>query len=354
MTSILSLIVVLGVIIFVHELGHFLAAKLVGIRVEVFSLGFPPKMIGKKIGETEYILSWIPIGGYVKMAGMVDESLDNKPLTGAPWEFMSKNFFQKALTISGGVLMNVLLAFFLYTGIAYFSGVGDIGPAKIGSVEEGFPADSAGILPGDVIVKIQGDTILGWKEMSDKIHAHPDAMLNIVWRRGDSLMSADVRTVSREVIDSGKTIPIGLIGISPELEMRPVGIWEAITTGAQSTFFIAAATIIGLEMLIKGEAGLKDFVGPVGIARYSGESARSGFAIFLGFIALISVNIGLLNILPFPALDGGHLVLIAIESVIRRPISTKIKLIIQQIGMALLLLLILIISYNDILRLITG
>ena len=350
MISILAFIVVLGIIVFVHELGHFLAAKIVGIRVESFSLGFPPKMVGKKIGDTEYMISWVPLGGYVKMAGMIDESLNDKPLTGAPWEFMSKNFFQKVFAISAGVLMNFILAFALYSGITFIWGVGEIGPAVVGQVDPTMPANSAGIVSGDLIIEVAGFNIDEWNDLTGIIHSRPDQDIEVVWMRGDSMMSAVIHTVARNVPVEGGIEEMGMIGIGPELEMRRVGLLASIAQGAGATYYIGRATVEGIKMLIMGEANIKDFVGPIGIVHYSGETARSGLAVFLGFIALISVNIGFLNILPIPALDGGHLVYIVIEAIIRRPIATKVKLIIQQVGMALLLLLILVISYNDIVR----
>jgi len=350
MVSILSFIVVLGIIVFFHELGHFLAAKLMGVRVEQFSLGFPPKMVSRRWGETEYMISWVPLGGYVKMAGMVDESLEDKSLTGAAWEFMSKNFWQKVFIISSGVLMNFVLAFLLYTAITYSSGIGEVGAARVGEVEAGAPADSLGLKSGDLITAVNGDTITGWENMAEVIHALPGKEIEVTWLRGQQLMSGRVTTKSEEILVRGGKRLVGLIGISPELERHPAGIVESIVIGAKSTAYVTAISVISIKMLVSGEASIKDLVGPVGIARFSGESVRSGAAVFFAFIALISINIGFINILPIPALDGGHLVYILIEAVIRRPISTKVKLIIQQIGMGLLLILILIISYNDIMR----
>ena len=418
-------------VVMVHELGHFIAAKLVGIRVESFSLGFPPKLIGKKIGETEYMISAIPLGGYVKMAGMIDESLGDKPLTGAPWEFMSKKYPQKLFAITAGVLMNFILACVLYTGLTLNRGIGEIStpsaaasaepgssadiagiipgdriiridgepvdswcdmlntvrshpksnvefvwlrdgeemsaigknskrflagiqkppePARVGSVNPGMPADSTGILPGDLIVKINGDSVEGWYDMASRIYSLPDAEIEVVWLREGELMSATIHTATQKILQDWKIIDGGMIGIGAEMERRKAGFIESVGRGAQSTFFAVASTGIGLYMLATGEAGIRDFVGPLGIAHYSGESMKTGFAAFMGFIAFVSANIGLLNILPIPVLDGGHLVFITIEAVIRRSISSRVKLIFQQVGMALLLLLILVISYNDLMR----
>lgn len=351
MTSLISIIVVLGAIVFVHELGHFLAAKIVGIRVEQFSLGFPPKIFSRKFGETEYLISWIPLGGYVKMAGMIDESLDDKPLTGEPWEFMSKNYLQKVFVISAGVIMNLLLAFLIFTVITLYSGIGELGAAKIGAVDPGMPADSVGLRPGDLIVSIDNDTIAGWEEMAGHIRDRAGETIEIAWTREGVLMKAKVVPVAQERLVNGEKVEIAMIGIGAELERRPAGIVESIVNGADATYYSCSATVIGLYMLTQGEASIKDFTGPVGIAQYSGQALKTGFTVFLSFLAFISANVGLFNILPIPVLDGGHLVFINIEAIIRRPVSTKIKMIIQQVGMVLLLLLFIIISFNDIMRL---
>lgn len=350
MVSILSFIAVLGIIVFVHELGHFLAAKSVGIRVETFSLGFPPKMVGKKWGETEYMISWLPLGGYVKMAGMIDESFDDKPLTGASWEFMSKNFWQKSFAIVAGVVMNFILAFIIYTILTMASGIGEIGPAEIGGVEPGMPAETAGIIAGDLVTEVNGENIEDWEALAAAIHALPDQDLELTWVRGEETFNALLRTEAFETIIDGQKVEIGLVGISPQLTMHSAGLIESVRNGAEMTAFITGISFVSLKMLVTGQATIKDIVGPVGIVHYSGESARSGVATFFSFIALISINIGFLNLLPIPALDGGHLVYIIIEAVIRRPISTKVKLVVQQAGMAALLLLMLVISYNDIMK----
>lgn len=431
MISLISLLITLSIVVLFHEMGHFIAAKLVGIRVDAFSIGFPPKIFGKKIGETEYRISATPLGGYVKMAGMVDESLDNKPLTGAPWEFMSKNYPQKVLVITAGVIMNILLAFLLYTGIALFAGfyevaypprvaevetgsyteyagirpgdiivqinsdsivywndIQDIVEAKskadiqvqwlrqgelfvasfedasdflqglkgaplspaVGSIVEGDPADSAGIKPEDRILEVDGKSIANWTDMAEIIHGKPDADIMVTWERNGIEMSAVIHTLSQKMMQDGEIVEIGLIGIGPQTKRSSVGFFGSFSYGVRSTIFAGSSTVLGLYMLITGEAQVTDFVGPVGIAHFSGETIKVGLVAFIGFIAFVSANIGLLNILPIPVLDGGHLIFITIEAIIRRPISSRVKLVIQQVGMALLLMFILFISYNDIVR----
>ncbi|MFH1861716.1 MAG: M50 family metallopeptidase [bacterium] len=160
--TLLAFLIVLGVIILVHEFGHFCAAKLMGVRVEVFSIGFFKKIIKKKIGETEYAISILPLGGYVKMAGMVDESLDDKPLTGESWEFMSKNFFQKFFILTAGVLMNFLLGIIIYFFLTWQIGIPEVNQPVVGQVVAGYPAAEVGLQTGDRIVMINSDSIRTW------------------------------------------------------------------------------------------------------------------------------------------------------------------------------------------------
>lgn len=352
--TILSFIIVLGVIIFVHELGHFLAAKIVGIRVETFSLGFPPKMISKKIGDTEYVIAWVPLGGYVKMAGMVDESMDDKPLTGAPWEFMSKNFWQKTFVISAGVMMNFVLGIAVFFALTWMIGVAQVDKPVVGSVVPDYPASAAGIQVGDLILSINGDSIATWAQLTQIIHSNPGEEILMVWRRGEQLDSARIMPIRKEFSQGDSTFTLGLIGINPKPEFQKVGFFRSVTRGFEITGFIITQSLKVVKMLILGQTSLNDVAGPVGIAQISGQTIRSGAVDFISLIAQVSVSIGLLNILPFPVLDGGHIVFIVIEAVLRRPISTKVKLNVQKVGLALILAFFLLVTYHDILRLIFG
>ncbi len=354
-----AFIVVLGVIIFVHELGHFIAAKLVGIRVETFSLGFPPKMASKKVGDTEYVLAWIPLGGYVKMAGMIDESLDDKPLTGAPWEFMSKSFLQKFFVISAGVIMNFLLGIIVFSFLTWHVGMpeefdSEISEPMVGFVRPDFPAAAAGMEIGDRIVAIDDVSIHTWQDLTEAIHPRAGDTLTVFWQRDGENYSAEIVPTSQEFSQGDSTISLGLIGINPVTEFERVGIFKSMGNGIRFTGFIIIKSLEIIKMLIFGQAELNELAGPIGIAQISGQTIRSGFIEYLSLIAQVSVSIGLLNILPFPVLDGGHLIFISFEAIIRRPISSKVKVNIQKVGLALILALFLLISYNDILRLIFG
>ena len=338
---ILAFIFELGVLNFVHELGHFLAAKWAGIRVERFSLGFPPRMIGKKIGDTDYCISWLPLGGYVKMAGMIDESMDTK-IEGKPDEFMSKPIWKRAIVIGAGPAMNLILAFVLFSGLAYHLGVSELLPV----VEEllpGSPAESIGLQPGDRITNVGGSPIQTWEELTTIIHASPDKPLPIEWARNGEQLSA---VVTPKLDPQQK---IGLIGIKPRVTHHDLGFVQSVSTGFMLSWRMTAEVGRVVGRLFSGQESIKEgLAGPLKIMEMAGAFARQGFADLLQFIAFISLQLGLLNLLPIPVLDGGHLLFLGIESVMRRPVSVRTRLIIQQFGMALLLALMVFVIINDI------
>jgi regulator of sigma E protease len=353
MITILATIFVLGIIVFIHETGHFLAAKLFRMRVDRFSVGYPPRMIGKKIGETDYCLSWIPFGGYVKIAGMVDESMDKTQLRKKPepWEFRSKPWIQRVIVVAAGSIMNIALAFFIFTGVALHHGIDEISPdSVVGDVMEGKPADLVGMQSGDRIVRIDGQSVDTWEAMARIIHGIPGNTVRIEWLRNDSLFSADVTPQKEEVVGRGEVEEVGLIGIGPSFKTRRSGLFEAVIHGGRMTYYIGELVVVSFWKLITGKESIKSLAGPVSIAKMAGESARSGIETLTVFLALISLNIGILNLFPVPVLDGGHLVFLAIEGIIRKELPVKAKLIIQQIGMVLILGLMVFVIYNDILR----
>ncbi|NOZ57878.1 MAG: RIP metalloprotease RseP [Calditrichaeota bacterium] len=344
--TIVAFVFVLGLLIFVHELGHFLAAKAVGIRVERFSLGFPPRLFGVKIGETDYCISAIPLGGYVKMAGMIDESLDADTIKGEPWEFMSKPLWARFLVIFAGPLMNMLLAVAIFTGLTYHTGVGVPKGPIVGAVEPGSPADSAGFKPGDRIVAIEGTQIKSWDDLTRIIHHAGNKRLEIVRERDGRLDTVFVRPMT-DVVRG-----VSLIGIGPAVEVRRVSLWKAFTSSVSYTWYLSKLLGRSLLLMASGQVSVREGLGgPVRIAQLAGESARHGMVSLLGLIAFLSLNLGWLNLFPIPALDGGHLVLLAIEGITRRPVSNKVRLVVQQIGMVILLALMVLVIANDIMRL---
>jgi regulator of sigma E protease len=354
MEYVLSFVVVVGVIIMVHELGHFLAARAVGIRVDRFSIGFGPKLFAIQRGETEYRLSWVPLGGYVKMAGMIDESLEN-PDDFDPNDqrlFMNRKLWQKVLTVCAGVMMNMVLAAAVLWAVYSTRGVPTL-PEQVPTVIDrpisGYPAAKSGLKRGDKIVAIDGQQVALWEDLVQQIYDRPGREVRIDYERAGERKSVLLTTRSDKV--AGKDEPVGKIGITPRPIYERLGIGEAFVYGCRMTWTILDQTARSIWMLITGHASLKDLAGPVGIARMTGETARQGMGDLFELLALISVNIGFLNILPIPALDGGHLVMVLVEGVRRRPLSTKFKLWAQQVGMFLLLALILVVVVNDFIKL---
>ena len=345
--SAIPFIFALGVLIFVHELGHFLLAKLVGIRVERFSLGYPPRMFGKTIGETDYCISWVPLGGYVKLSGMIDESLEEANIKGEPWEFMSKPIYQRFMVILAGPVMNILLAIFIISSFAYFSGLNEfINKPIIGEVSVNKPAQIAGLKAGDTILTINGKTVSTWKDVVNNIRNSPEGNpVELEILTGEQSVR---KTIHPEYDAKEKA---WLIGIRPTYEIRKIGLVAALKHGFNMTTMLTGELISVIGKMITREAKLKDTVGgPIRIFEEIGKSAKKGWDHYLGILAFISLNLGIFNLLPIPVLDGGHLLYLLIETIIRRPIPPKVKLVIQQIGMALLLILIVLVTINDIRR----
>jgi regulator of sigma E protease len=339
--------------IFVHELGHFLAAKLFRIRVERFSIGYPPRLIGKKVGDTDYCISAIPFGGYVKIAGMVDESLDRQALSEAPkpWEYRAKPWIQKAAVILAGPSMNIVFAFIVFSLITLSYGVPEQVPGTtVGRVLPGTPAEEAGLIAGDMIVSVGDEPVETWEDMTTIIHRAPGKLLTVTWMRNDSLYQASI-TPRREKYDPmGDDREVGRIGVGPVFEIQPIALGTALLIGGETVIDFTGMIFVSLKKLILREESIRSLGGPVFIAQLAGETARSGFGAFVGFMAFLSLNLGILNLLPIPVLDGGHMVFLGVEGIIRRPIPLKLKLAIQQVGMVLILGLMLFVVYNDILR----
>jgi len=350
MTTLVATIFVLGILIFFHELGHFLIAKKSGIRVERFSLGFPPKMIGKKIGDTEYCLSWIPLGGYVKMAG---EDPDETKIQGKPYEFMSKPVGIRALVVAAGPVMNLILAVFIFWGIIFFKGMQEIHEesTQVGLVASGKPADEAGIKPGDEIISINGVEVTSFLEMAQIIYQQVEKPIEVKWTRDGKEYTAQITTFKDKVLnEEGEITEVGKIGIGPSYTTIKVGFFKSFLEAAGTTIFILVESIKFIAGLITGTASVKLLGGPLFIAQTAGQTAKTGFVNLLGFMALLSVNLSLINLLPIPVLDGGHLLFLSIEKIKGSPLSLKQRATMQQIGLAFLILLIIFVTYNDLLR----
>lgn len=346
--TIVSFVVTIGVIVTIHEFGHFVAARLTGMRVKRFSIGFPPKMISKKIGDTEFAISWIPLGGYVQIAGMVDESVDEEGITGAPDEFMSKPPLARVFVLSAGVIMNYITAFVIVAGLTLALGVAVPVNTTIGELLPKMPAVAAGVQTGDRIVSVNGVATPTWEKVVETVSNAGDSVSLTLQRAGGEQVMLLVPTL--KLNDAG--VNRRVIGIKPEVTRRAAGIGDAVSRGWGFCAGTTRAIIQFIIGLATGESSVSQLSGPLGVAKLSGESAREGSSVFLQFIAFVSVSVAFLNILPFPALDGGHVVYVIIEAVTRRTIPTRVKIWIQQVGMVLLLLLVLFVSYHDIMRMI--
>ncbi len=348
MITILATIFVLGVLIFFHELGHFLVAKKSGIRVDKFSLGFPPTILSKKYGDTEYAIGLIPLGGYVKMAG---ENPDEEA-KGEPWEFMSKPVWKRFLVIFAGPFMNFILAIGVLTGVYAIRGEVVDNMVVINEVQEDSPAAKAGMLPGDRIIEIDGITIESFRQMAEEIiYPKVEKPITITWDRDGSKLTSTLVTQSGWTFTGPKdSVQVGLIGINPRAIYERMNVFDAFTTGIEQSVFYVKMVFGFVWGLINRTIDASGIGGPIFISQLAGKTAKSGFGVLLEFMALLSVNLAVLNILPIPVLDGGHMVFLGIEKLKGSPVSIKARLIAQQVGLAFMLILIVFVTFNDITR----
>ena len=351
----LSIIFVFCTIVFVHEFGHYMAARSVGIRVEKFYLGlnFFGLGIKKKIGETEYGIGLFPLGGYVKVSGIIDESMDSET-TGADYEYLSKTPLQQIWFSSAGVIMNILLSIFLFSMIFYNQGISTPDPsATIGSVIDEYPASQIGLQNNDVIISINNVPINSWNEMTEIIQLSSNMELLIKWDRDGKVFSDSITIKLEKALVNGEYKDRGIIGISPRYnEPQKIGIINSVQLGFTRTIDWLLLTSQSLLIIIKGDASMEEVGGPVLIAKLAGDSAKNGgiWALF-GVMAIISVNLAFINILPIPGLDGGHALISIIEGLSGQKLPSKIKVSIQSIGMIILFSLIIFVIFNDVMRL---
>jgi regulator of sigma E protease len=432
--TILLFLVTLGILVFVHEFGHFLAAKLFHMRVDRFSIGFPPRAFGKTFGETDYCVSWIPFGGYVKIAGMIDESFDTEHLNrpAEPWEFRSKPIWQRMIVISAGVVMNLLLAIAIFWWINYHQGkivretteiayvldssaaaqggvlsgdkilrvngsevtnweqilneiyiedagadihltvrrgghdvelllprssIPDPGQAPLGivppftkvvvsTIEPGMPAAHLGLSPGDTIVSLGGTPLRYDEKLREIVQAHADIPLAIEWRHGDTTRTGTILPTKEGKIG----ISYGAAYTGP-VTRTEYTLLEALPRGTKDVINATALFIHQIVQIITGKVSFSQSVGgPIRIAQLATQTAEIGFFTYLGFMGLLSVSLAILNFFPFPALDGGHFLFLAYEAVFRREIPARVKVILQQAGMILLLAFMAFVVYNDLLH----
>ena len=380
MLAYIAPIFVFGLVVFVHELGHFLAAKAVGVYTPRFSIGFGKALWRRRRGETEYVLGWLPIGGYVRMASKEDEAtafleggsensatqlaengdpLDPnamipfgpKPIPPNRW-FESKPLWARMFILLSGVTMNVILAFVVMTGMFVHYGNPYLSTSA-DSLFAGRPAALAGLQHGDSIVAINGAKV-DWEGLVDKVSASPGVPLTFDVLRNGQLRQIEITPApdTAKNLTTGKVENVGRIGIVPIQSSRPVGIGEAIQSGGRATWMMAGTVIDALRGLATRRVSASELGGPIMIAQASVQAARGGAEQLLFLIALISTNLAVFNLLPIPVLDGGQIAINLLESLKGSAFSTRTREYILRAGLAAVLLLFALVTYNDIRRLI--
>jgi regulator of sigma E protease len=351
--SILFAIIALGALIFIHELGHFLLAKSFGVGVEKFSLGFGPKIFGKKVGETEYLLSALPLGGYVKMVGEGDDAEITEEQR--QHSFADKSPLKRIAIVAAGPVFNLLFAYLIFI-VIFLMGVPSV-TTKVGDVMAGKPAARAGVLAGDLITAVNGKAVSRWDEFAKTIAEGKLAPLEIEVRRAQETLKFTMVPESRTSKNLlGDTVTQPVVGVvaagDTVIDHFPPG--EAIQKGSAQCWNVIKLTVLSMVKLVERAIPLDNIGGPIMIVKMAGQQAAAGGVNFLAFVALLSVNLGVLNLLPVPILDGGHLAFFVIELIIGRPVSKKAREVAQQIGLVLLISLMMLAFYNDIARMIAG
>lgn len=350
--AVVSALIGLGILIIIHELGHFLLAKKTGVGVLTFSVGFGPKLWARKIRETEYALSAFPLGGYVKMVG--EDPEEEVHAGDIQRSFSHQGLAKRAAIVAAGPLFNLLLAVVIFVWIFMSYGV-PVLTTRVGGVEPDSPAAQAGIQKGDRIVGVDGREVRKWEELSSRIKESQGKTLKFRLQRDSREMELAVQPIKREGRNIfGERQESWAIGIASEVAIEKSSPGLAVGQAFYKTGEYSVLTLVALYKMIKGEVSPKNLGGPLLIAQMAGQQAREGLGSFLFFVALLSVNLGVLNLLPIPVLDGGHLLFFSLEWILGRPVKLKHRERAQQIGVFILILVMIYAFYNDIARFFEG
>lgn len=338
MLTILAAVLVFGILVTVHEFGHFITAKLTGMRVDEFAIGFGPKIYQQKDGDTLYSLRAIPLGGYNKIAGMDPD----EPITQD--SFNSKSIPKRMLVILAGALMNFILPIILFTGIFLVQGMDKmVNEPVLGNVMAGMAADRAGLKAGDKILTINGQSMQNWRDIVVSLRANGEKEVTLQAERQGIVKTY---TLQPEYDQEAKR---PLVGIMPKFEKVNMSMAESIKEGFSYTKYIIVAMMDGLAKIITGKAPA-EVAGPIGVAQMAGQVAEQGLLPLMNFVAFLSINLGVINLLPLPALDGGHFVLLVLEGLRGKPLGSKAMNNIQMVGVALILALTIFSTFKDITR----
>ncbi len=349
--SLVAFIIVIGILVFIHEFGHFAVARLCGVGVDVFSLGFGPKLFTKKYGRTQYCVSAIPLGGYVKMVG--EEPGTTIDPDDVKLSFTHKPLWVKSLIVAAGPFFNFFLAIFIFYILNQFAGIYLLKPI-VGEVVKDTPAFSAGVLANDIIKEIDHEKVESFEDISRIVGKSDGKELKIVLdREGQQVdvMVTPVLSPSKNLF--GEDIQKYMIGIAMGRDTfhKSLNPLQAFSQAVKDTYGLVKLTILSVGKMITGSVSFKENMGgPIMIAQMAGEQAKAGIMNFAWFIALLSVNLGIINLFPIPVLDGGHLLFFAIEGAIGKPVNDKLREKLIQFGVVLLVTLMVFVFYNDIMR----
>lgn len=349
---IIPTIIVLGIMIFFHELGHFLAAKYFNVKVLKFALGFGPKVTARDWGETEYSIRYFPLGGFVKMLGEDETDEESQDISPEDEQraFNHQHPFKRIVIVAAGPVFNILLAWILFFGL--FIAKGDlVAPAKITEVQEGAPAEAAGLRVGDVILFAEEKEIKYLEDLHSIIDERIGLPMSLIIRRGERNISITV--IPEEHIiknEFGEEVKTGRIGIAGRFERVRLNPLEAVGTAYNETVRWIKLTFLVIIKLFQGVVPFKTVGGPLMIGQVTGEIVQESVGSLIPVMAIISINLGVLNLLPIPILDGGVILFLIFELLLRRPVSLDKQELAQKIGLSLLILLMVFVFYNDILR----
>lgn len=340
--TIAAAVFVFGLLVLVHEFGHFIAAKMTGMRVDEFAIGFGPKLISRKRGETIYSLRAIPLGGFNDIAGM-----DSENNTAGERGFCEKPVLSRMIVILAGSAMNFVLPIVLFFGI--YATLGASKPSDepiIGGIVQGMSAEKAGLKEGDIILSVDGQTVTTWKDFTDKLKSVAAGTdIQMRYKRGEEISEI---TLSPKYNEQEKR---ALIGVQSSIVYEPKSVPESFTLAIAHTKEITTFMIESIVRLFKEPEQTENLAGPIGIVQMAGQVAEHGLIPLLNFAALLSINLGIINLLPVPVLDGGHFVNLCIEAIRGKPLGNKAVTYTQRVGLALLLMLMLFATKNDIVRL---